>query len=358
MTTPFLQQAYAQRPHFTETLAHPNFLRCLKELTELGRMMPQSKLVIVVGPSNVGKSTLLSYLGRFFESEIFRGAAESSVPIIGATAYTPNGGRATPKFLIGKLLEDIGHFLYDPRKNPKAFDRRPMSEARELSALQNALAACATRIILIDEGNNLVRAVSEDFKSRLLESLKCLVSANTTPIIFGGYELADVALSHRAHLAARTIVIHLPPYGTSSSDKIAWSSIVASMSASPALLLNHPDLLQERSEELLEVCHGVVGILESILITAMAKARALDQTVTDEILTSSFPRESAWCTMENDVEAGKRLLDDRKVANSSASRRPTKSASKKNNSARAFERKPRRSHTRVDVRSDGARSNE
>jgi|GEM_PF-4876404 len=346
MTTPFLQSALSRKPLFTETLGLPNFMDPLNELMELARLLPESKIGIVVGPTNAGKTQLLCTLAHFAINEVFRDVPDWMVPVIGAKAFVPDGIRSSPRYLIEKLLEDIGHVLFDPRKNPRAHSTRSKVAAGGLvCALEHAMEASGTKLVLIDEGDNLVRAKSDDFKARLLEALKCLTYGGALPIIFGGYELAEVALSIRPHLAARIIPIHVRPYGKSSSDRRAWASLVSAMAASPSLKIPDPTLLNEMADELLVGCHGLIGLLESVLIDAQIKSSSSDKGITRKIILKSLPKSVAWAAIATDVRHGKRLMDD----HFDPAVKPKASTVKKgadNAAKRSFERSPRRTHPR------------
>jgi hypothetical protein len=346
MTTPFLQNALARKPLFTDTLGLPNFLGPLNELTELVRLLPESKIGIVVGPTNAGKTQLLCALAQFAINEVFRNVPDWMVPVIGAKAFVPDGIRSSPRYLIERLLEDIGHILFDPRKNPRAHSLRSKVAAGGLiCALEHAMQACGTRLVLVDEGDNLVRAKSDDFKARLLEALKCLTYGGALPIIFGGYELAEVALSIRPHLAARIIPIHVRPYGKSLSDRRAWASIVSAMAASSYLKIPDPTLLTEMADELLVACHGLIGLLESVLIDAQIKSSICDKGISRKLILDSPPRSVAWAAIDLDVRRGKRVMDEffDPAAKQKASA-VKKGADTK--TKRPFERSPTRTHPR------------
>jgi len=346
MTTPFLQNALARKPFFTQTLGLPNFMGPLNELIELARLLPESKIAIVVGPTNAGKTQLLCTLAHFATNEVFRNAPDWTVPVIGAKAFVPDGIRSSPRYLIEKLLEDIGHILFDPRKNPRAHSTRSKVAAGGLvCALEHAMEACRTKLVLIDEGDNLVRAKSDDFKARLLEALKCLTYGGALPVIFGGYELAEAALSIRPHLAARIIPIHVRPYGDSASDRKAWASIVSAMAASSSLKIADPTMVDEMADELLIACHGLIGLLESVLIDAQIKSSGSNKGITRKIILECLPKSVAWAAIDTDVRRGRRLMDE--LFDPAAKPRP--SSVKKSGGTKArrpFERSPTRTHPR------------
>ncbi|WP_413624559.1 AAA family ATPase [Luteibacter sp. Lutesp34] len=343
--TPFIKEMLKQKPIFTETLGHRKFKFCLDQVTALGRLLPQATIILIVGPSNAGKSLLLACLADFLSREIFVDRGDGKIPVIGATAQISRETRTAPKYLYSKLLADIGSPLFDPSKIEQIRYSPSINhnETYLLTTLQNGIAVCGTRVVLVDEGNFLVRTKNEEFRSSLIESLKSLVMVDTTLCLCGGYEMAEAIFS-RAHLAARKVVCHLEGYSDSVEDRLEWRSILASITESPKIRLAEKTLLQEHSDKLLWESHGVIGILERRLLRAVSLSVAEGSPITRDILEATAPSLREWKTIGNDIENGKKLLAA--VGELAPAQTPSvsKSPSPKGRpgSRKRFDRRPRR----------------
>ena len=361
MTGRFLTELRMRKPILTEPLNHRNFALCKERLESLARMLPPESAILIVGPSHCGKSFLLAYFISFLLQSTFANSEPRYKPVIGFTAQTSREGRTAPKFALHELLEDVGHPFFQPHLlDGKESPYRPTIRYDEtfcLRALKSALHAANVSVVVADDAHYLVRSKDESFKASLLESFKSLITPRTTLVMCGGYELADVALSHRAHFATRVIMIHLPRYQCTEVDQAEWLGVLGDFSRSPMLRLDDPDLLVSNSAKLLHECHGVVGLLEKRLIDAQALADARDTALSATVLEETRPTMSAWETIRNDIGKGESMLG-MKIAdvvpptdlrrNEAVEKKP---ASRKQESAQTrrapFERIPRRTQPAV-----------
>lgn len=312
MSGRFLSELQMRRPMLTDPLNHRNFNSCKSKLESLGMMLPPECVILIVGPSHCGKSFLLGYFVSFLLKNTFVHANPLHTPVIGFTAQTSREGRTAPKFALHELLEDVGHPFFQPQQIDGSNSLyRPSIRYDEtfcLRALKSALHAAHVSAIVADDAHNLVRSKDESFKSSLLESFKSLVTPRTTLIMCGGYELADVALSHRAHFATRIITIHLPRYTDAEADREAWLGVLGAFSASKLLRLDDPDLLVRNSSRLLHECHGTIGIVEKRLIETQVLADARGTAISESLLEETRPLNSAWSTIRNDITKGEELF--------------------------------------------------
>lgn len=356
-----------RRPIFGETIDHPIFKVCLSQLRQLGDLLPPETIILIVGPSHAGKSTLLGYFVAHLQNEVFRKCGAREVPIIGATAQTTREGRTAPKFILHELLEDVGHPLL---QMPLLFDDdrlyKPAIKLDEtwcLRSLKSALHAAAVRSVLIDDAHYLVRVKDEHFKSSLLESFKSVVTPITTLVLSGGYELAKVALANRAHLSSRIIVVHVPRYRNTPEDLLNWKAIISKLSKSPRVKLEHPDLLASNAAELLYECHGGIGVLEKRILNMVIVAGSHGTPITKAILAETRPTSAAWEAVRLDIENGEKLLGTKvgivstdaatasssKNSNASKNSHSKQSRNKKRKRQRAFERKATRTQKALEV---------
>ena len=317
MITPFAREMIDLAPSLIPLIDHERFRRARIALEEFAKLDRGGSIVIICGPSNAGKTALLKTLIEFMVDQIFVGVAENEVPVIGASAQTTREGRTTPKYLYEMLLAEVGNPFFDHTKNALAggySPRRGKSETDLLAALMHAMRAVKTKYVLVDEAQYMVRARDVEYRSSLVESLKSLASTNRSLVLAGGYEFANVVLSQRAHLAARAKTIHMERYRDTKQDVESWCAIIKAFEQCESLELESADLLRELALELLEECHGVVGILQDRLIMSHMIARAEGRKITaDDVRNCKLPEDASKVIL-NDILAGERTLQKLRAA--------------------------------------------
>ena len=317
MISDFVSDLSQVKPPLGDFIAHRRFLNCTKEAISFAKIASGNSILFIVGPSQSGKSALLSHLAISLIDDVFREESGNFIHAAGATALTSREGRTAPKYIYKTLLEDLRHPLYYTESLPTPNSYRPSrsdDEASLLISLRRALRFRDTRFVFVDESQYLVRAKDPEFKASLLESMKSLVTSKTTLVIAGGYESAEVALSMRAHLAVRLVVVHLGRYTDSDSDKQEWLQLLHTVSASPALNLSRPDLLTSHADSLRMECVGVYGVLEKRLISCKIRSESLGVPIDEAILASTCLSQSAWDAMHADIVAGEAVLAGRDPA--------------------------------------------
>ena len=351
MISPFVQSLLTRTPKLTNSLAHRNFEQAAKQLFKFGDFCVGDTLILVVGPPHVGKTQLLSLFAEYLTKKVYSESGERT-PVIGVRAQTSREGRTVPKFVYQELLADLGNPIFSFSKRQEAPNYKPnlrIDESYLLRALTNGVQAQDVKAILIDEGQFLVRAKDEAYKSALVESLKGLIFRETAVVIAGGYELADVVLSYRAHIAATTIVVHLPRYTGAKKDFETWLTILKSYSESKIIALSAPSLLLKNAEKLLIECHGVIGILEKRLMECAMRAACQNGSIGQNEIDATSPFKEAWETIRNDVEAGEivvRKFKKEKKEKPSKNAKPHLERGRKN-SAKPFVRSPKRTHKKI-----------
>ncbi|WP_454832875.1 ATP-binding protein [Pseudoxanthomonas wuyuanensis] len=299
------------RPRLTETLSHPNFELCARELECFAEFGP-GQLIVVVGPSQVGKSMLLKLFVEFLVSEVYRDVPQDRLPIIGANANLARDGRTAPKYLYEMLLGDAGSPLYNTAKLLEAAGYRPTKVSSEhalLAALTRGLRALKTDYVLADEAQFMVRASSKAFQASLLESLKSLISFQRSAVLVGGYEFAKVLLEYREHLASRPMLVHLERYRYTDDGYTHWLKVLKAFSESHLLEFENDQVLLHLAEELLNECLGVIGILQSRLLRSMAHAKATNTRISEKIVRSFRLKKGQWELLRTAIESGEETVN-------------------------------------------------
>lgn len=311
MITPYIAELLEHKPKLTETLSHLNFELCAREMECFAEFGP-GQLIVVVGPSQVGKSMLLKLFVEFLVRDVYRNVPEGVLPIIGANANLARDGRTAPKYLYEMLLGDAGSPLHATQKVLEAAGYRPTrvsSEHALLVALTRGLQALKTDYVLADEAQFMVRASSKAFQASLLESLKSLISFQRSAVLVGGYEFAKVLLEYREHLASRPMLIHLERYRSTDEGYTNWLKVLKAFSESRVLEFDHDEILLHLAEELLVECHGVIGILQQRLLRSMARAKATDTRISEKTIRSFRLKKGQWELLRAAIESGEETVN-------------------------------------------------
>jgi hypothetical protein len=306
--TPFLQLLEALQPPFSGALDHRKFNIPLKKIQAFMEFLPQAAVVFLVGPSHVGKSLILKYGVRHMRAKVFPGVAENVRPVFGASAMVSRDARTTPKYLLEELLFDLGNPFFDPLARNHGPAKVDNSETTMLRTLRHGMVAMGTRVVLVDEGDYLVRAKDEHFRSLLIEAIKCLVTPLTTVFIAGGYDLLDTVLKGRAHICTRKLFVHVEPYGDSKNDAREWQTIVSSMTRSERFSKQSAAAVRTCADRLRYESHGIIGVLEKRLMAMLADAQAHESEIDQDIIDLSEPTQDEWSTIRLDIVRGAELM--------------------------------------------------
>lgn len=342
-------------PRLTGVINHRNFEAAEVFLRTFCDNVGGGNIIAVIGPSNCGKSLLLSRLTQYLREVVFKNASPDSTPVIGAFVLPSNDTRVTPKYVIQMLLSDAGHPLFDPVKlaaSKYQGNGKVRTESDYLRLLRNLFSISKIEFAMLDDAQSVARTKNKEFASTLLEALKVLSGPGQNLVLTGGYELLGPLLAHRAHLAARVTIVHLAPY-EGPEDYLVWMGIIMAIELENPHGIGENGALRDCSKELYLQCHGCIGLLDKRLQQVIARAAASRAPITAELIRSTKPTQAEWDTIAADLELGKaalaRVAD---VITPGVSPSPTVSpqtetvrpAKKKRSSNPPFQRKPARVH--------------
>lgn len=201
-------------------IAHPHYEQVERQLfTQLSMGAPGS-VVLLVGPTRVGKSRLIKAVsGQLIE----RPPTNDEQPIIVVEAATTINGRFSMKHLTLRALQELQHPLFGEHSR---VIRQSESETQLRIQLEQAIRYRKTRYLIVDEAHHLLRTSRTRLAAEILDSLKCLANATGVALVLvGGYELFTVGLSS-AHLNGRMRVIEFGRYRPEGEDECQFLSIL------------------------------------------------------------------------------------------------------------------------------------
>jgi len=225
-------------------------------------------MVLVIGPSRVGKTTLI----RLLEERL---RAVSKERMVSDSSFIPfasilAAGAGTSRFEWAEYYRAVLRALHDPFVDGKVARIRTR-ELRE--AMETALGARKPLAIIVDEAHHLAEAASGSRLQSQLNHLKHFENATgASHILVGTYEMRPFRKVN-AQLACRSVDVHFPRYDASiDSDAQVFQSVVWALQRQLPVekeptLVDHWEFLYARSI-------GCIGLLKMHLNRALSLALA------------------------------------------------------------------------------------
>lgn len=290
-----LEQPAALRQHYFEReciIEHPHLEKALDailhaicspgdgpNLNRLGIM------VLVIGPSRVGKTTLIEKLmERLLERAKERMLIDPAfIPHV--FIDPPGRGRFDWMYYITAALRQLGDPFID-RKTP-TLRMRDYEGAMEEAYIQRKPYA-----VIIDEAQHLAKAASGLSLQNQLDQLKYYENrTGVSHVLVGTYEMRPFRKAN-AQLAGRSIDVHFPRYdATKPKDRANFRSVLWALQRQLPVE-EEPLLMQEHWEFLYARSIGCIGLLKLHLNQALNLALTEGaKTVTEEHLRLTAPAE-------------------------------------------------------------------
>ena len=245
---------------------------------------PAGTIVMVVGPTGVGKTTLRLKIQQVLseQGEPCMKTDPSRLPFVAVEAAAPDNGNFNWRDHYRRTLVELSEPMLDCKLKPKwihfAHDSqgqqlvRPDASAAQLrQALESAVQHRRPAAILIDEAQHLTRMASGRRLADQLEVIKSLANCTrTVHVLLGTYDL--LAFRHlNGQLSRRSLDIHFRRYSAESQDdiRVFKSTVLTFQRHLP--LDEQPDLLP-LWELLYERSVGCIGILKEWLDRALIAA--------------------------------------------------------------------------------------
>lgn len=321
-----LQAAKSERLGYfrSYTIAHPRLQAVSAALWRALQEPAGSGLILVIGPTGVGKTTLCRRIEQTLQQR-FLAAGEPEpgrIPVVGVEAVAPDSGNFSWKEYYRRALRALEEPLIDYkidyatpricRNHAGAFTVAARVGNPELrQAMEQALRHRRPAAVLIDEAQHLTKMASGRRLADQLDCLKSLASlTGCVHVLIGTYELLPCR-NLSAQLSRRSLDLHFPRYrATDPDDVIAFQRVLFSFQ-------RHLPLPQEPQlwcdwEYYYTHSIGCVGILKDWFTRALAEALTQDAST----LTRADLERHAWSLdqcekMAQDAVEGEAVLTEK-----------------------------------------------
>ncbi|NTV62502.1 MAG: AAA family ATPase [Oscillochloris sp.] len=314
----------ARLAYFTSrVIVHPQLKAVYDTVVAALQQPVGAPLILVVGPTGVGKTTLR----RRLEEQLVRAFLAQSVcppeqiPVASVEALAPENGSFSWKEFYIRLLAALHEPLIEAKWDGTLPERRqrrakpgsqlPRQGVADLrSAVESCLSHRQPQALLVDEAQHLKKVSSGRRLLDQMDTLKSLASTtNTVHVLLGTYELVGLT-QLSGQLSRRSREIHFGRYRYEDPVERQMFTRVLYTFQRQLPLAEEPDLVGA-VEELYERSVGCVGVLKGWLTQALAAALAEEApTVTRQMLDRWGLPLANVLRMAREIAEGEALVRD------------------------------------------------
>lgn len=277
-----LKQSVAERDQYfrSYTVAHPNLKTANEDLASAIREAIAGSLILVCGPSGVGKTTLRLRTEQRLTTELLAelNSDPGRLPVVGIEAISPDVGNFNWKQFYTIVLEALDEPCVTHKVKLPSQDNgherikqgiRATNDLRH--ATEQAIKYRKPLSLLIDEAQHLAKMSSGRKLQDQLDSIKSLGNRTKIPIaLLGTYELLPFR-NLSAQLSRRSVDVHFRRYRADHAEEAKSFKNVLWSFQNHLPVHETPDLVGDW-DYFYERSIGCVGILKDWLVRALVKA--------------------------------------------------------------------------------------
>lgn len=280
------------RYFYHKIVAHHRLVELDAELQQAIHYATQGRIILVFGPTGVGKTTLRHGIERALQEQWQRNPDQdrSRIPLASVEAVAPEQGNFDWHDFYQRALHSLNEPMIDHKVvDARLIDGQLISQVKpNLRSLRQALEQCLhhrrSAAFIIDDAHHLQKIAGSRRLQDQMDAIKSLANrSQTVLVLIGTYELLNLTnlndqLSHRSyHLAFSR---YQP---NSEVDVYAFKAVLKTFQQHLPLV-QPPDLVK-RWDYFYENSAGCVGILKLWLCNSLAAALEQEQQeLTDRVL--------------------------------------------------------------------------
>jgi AAA domain len=303
------------------TMAHPKLRALHDQVLQAIREPAGASLIFILGPTGVGKTTLVSRLMRQITCDLLPELERDRerLAVAGIEAEAPTHGNYDFKQHFKRSLKALGEVLIEyrldlswqvleARQKGSIIINAKTNAGALRSSLEDSLKRRRPTAFFIDEAHHLGKVSGGRKFQDHLDVIKSLANtAETMHVLVGTYEL-QLLLNLSDQLSRRSRTFHFERYRSGqAADVKAFQNIIWNFQKR----LPFPEQrdLREHSQYLMERSLGCVGILKGWFIRAADTA--LDRgavTLTIDHLKQHEPADAEWRSIATTLLEGEEAL--------------------------------------------------
>jgi len=284
-----LEGVAAIAPHLIEglehfrnfTMAHPRLVAARDELVDAIDGAAPGSLVLVLGPTGVGKTTLRIKVENLLIEEMSHAMAAdpACLPFVSVEVPPPQSGRFRWRDYFSRVLAAMNEPLVHRKiTRPALGAHAPAATGSILPgpdlgyAVEQALRHRHPPVVFVDEAQHLARIASGRRLSDQLDVIKSIANrTQTVHVLLGTYELLAFR-NLSAQLSRRCIDLHFERYrADSAADRQTFQNVLLTFQKQLPFTEAETDLMT-MWQFLYERSVGCVGILKEWLMRACVRS--------------------------------------------------------------------------------------
>src|SRR6266571_2053736 len=314
-----LERSIGERLHYFDkvVIAHQILKQTFDGLLHAIRYPASASIILVFGPTGVGKTTLRQQLERQLIKDALTkpDANPGHIPVVGMEAVSPDSGnfnwrdyyiralRALDEpMLEHKITYEVRGIHRDERGKLIIESNATAPDMRRV--LEKCLQYRQPQAFIVDEAQHFQIMASGERLLDQMNSLKSLASlTKTVHVLVGTYDLLELTKLN-AQLSRRTIKIHFPRYRADNEDDFKEFRKLLRTFQRYLPLPEEPDL-ETHADYFYDQCLGCIGMLKSWLHRTLAAVLELNQpTLTQELWEKQTEAPGTLLSMFDEISSG------------------------------------------------------